>query len=110
MTQFLQAMDAEQVAALLRYADYRADVSDFERQEIEAFARGGRGFELSFASLQKFVMQQVAQSPLPADRLLIEKAVQNRGWDRLERESGDEGRRQLQRRLRGLVDALIKAC
>lgn len=108
MTQFLQTMEADQVCALLRYAGYRADSSDLELEEVIAFARGRKGFELCFASLQKFVMQRAAQSRSSLEDLLIEKAVQNRKWENLQRESGSVGRRQLQLRLRGLVDALIK--
>jgi hypothetical protein len=55
-------------------------------------------------------MRCVARSSIEPDRLLIEKAVQNRDWKLLERESGSEGRKQLQQRLRGLVAALRKAC
>jgi len=110
MTQFLQSMDADQVIALLRYADFQATMSELEQHDIEAFAAGNRGFEICFASLQKYVMQRVAQTSIDADSLLIEKAVQNRDWKLLERESGADGRRQLQQRLRGLVDALRKAC
>jgi len=110
MTQFLQTMDAAQVVALLRYADYQTTLSGPEQLEIEAFASGNRGFEICFASLQKYVMQRVAQTLFEPDTLLIEKAVQNRAWNLLERESGAEGRRQLQRRLRGLVDDLRKDC
>jgi len=108
MTQFLQTMEADQVCALLRYAAYQADSSDLELEEVIAFARGRKGFELCFASLQKFVMQRAAQSPSSLEDLLIEKAVQNRKWEKLHRESGSVGRGQLQLRLRGLVDALIK--
>lgn len=110
MTQFLQAMDAEQVAALLRLADFRVASGEFEDDEIEAFTAGNRGFELCFASLQKYVMNRIAQSAADPDRLLVEKAVQNRAWEQLDRDSGRAGRRQLQRRLRELVDALAEAC
>jgi len=109
MTQFLQSMEADQVCALLRYADYQADYSDLELEEVIAFAQGQKGFELCFASLQKFVMRQLAQSTSNPPQLLIEKAVQNRNWKSLQRESGSIGRAQLQLRLRSLVDALIKA-
>ena len=110
MTQFLQTMDRRQVVALLRYAGFEAAISQFERGEIEAFAQGHKGFELCFASLQKYVMQMIAQSSAEPDGLLVEKAVQNRDWELLERESGAEGRRQLQQRLREQVDVLFKAC
>jgi len=109
MTQFLQTMEADHVCALLGYAGYQADTSDLELEEVIAFAQGQKGFELCFASLQKFVMQQAAQSCSSLEDLLIEKAVQNRKWENLQRESGSVGRGQLQSRLRGLVDALIKA-
>ena len=110
LTQFLQSMESEQVTALLRYAEYRTEVDELEQNEIEAFTAGNKGFEICFASLQKYVMHCIARSAIEPDRLLIEKAVQNRDWKLLERESGSEGRKQLQRRLRGLVDALRKAC
>ena len=110
MTQFLQNMSADQVSSLLRFADFHTSIDEYEQLEIEAFAQGNRGFELCFASLQKWVMQSVAQSSNAPDSLLIEKAIQNRTWNFLERESGSEGRKTLQRRLRGQVDALLKAC
>lgn len=110
MTQFLQNMSADQVSSLLRFADFDTSIDEHEQLEVEAFARGHRGFELCFASLQKFVMQCVAQSSGVPASLLIEKAIQNRDWDLLERESGSEGRKILQQRLRGQVDDLLKGC
>jgi tRNA(Met) cytidine acetyltransferase len=109
MTQFLQDLDADQVAALLRLADFRVAAGELERDEIEAFTAGNRGFELCFASLQKYVMNRIAQSAVDPDRLLVEKAVQNRAWERLHRASGSDGRKHLQRRLRALVEALTEA-
>jgi tRNA(Met) cytidine acetyltransferase len=110
MTQFLQTMDAAQVVALLRFAGFDAVLNQLEQREIEAFARGNKGFELCFVSLQKYVMRCVARSCDDPGALLIEKAVQNRNWELLERESGAEGRKQLQQRLRGQVEALCKDC
>jgi len=110
MTQFLQNMSADQVSSLLCFADFHTSIDEHELLEIEAFALGNRGFELCFASLQKWAMQRVAQSSNASDSLLIEKAIQNRNWDLIERESGSEGRNTLQQRLRGQVDALLKAC
>jgi len=110
MTQFLQVLGAEEVAALLRFSAYQARLNQHEQREIEAFAHGNRGFELCFVSLQQFCMQLVARSSACPDRLLIEKAIQNRHWRQLEREHGGEGRKQLQKRLRRLVEAGLKAC
>jgi tRNA(Met) cytidine acetyltransferase len=110
MTQFLQTMDATQVVALLRFAGFDATLNQLEQREIEAFARGNKGFELCFVSLQKYVMRCIARSCDDPGALLIEKAIQNRNWELLERESGAEGRKQLQKRLRGQVEALCKDC
>lgn len=110
LTQFLQVLAADQVAALLRYAGFGDYLNELERREVEAFAFGNKGFELCFVSLQKFCMRRVAQSPDCPDELLIEKAILNRPWRQLEREQGSEGRRQLQKRLRRLVEAQLKAC
>jgi len=110
MTQFLQTLDATQVTALLRYADFDASLDELEQGEINAFAQGNKGFELCFASLQKYVMRCIARSRHVPGTLLIEKAIQNRNWELLERESAEEGRKQLQQRLRGQVEALRKDC
>ncbi len=110
LTQFLQVLDPGQVTALLRYAGFSARLNQLEHRELEAFALGNKGFELCFVSLQKFCMQRVAQSDACPDKLLIEKAIQNRPWRQLEREQRGEGRKQLQKRLRGLVEAELKAC
>ena len=109
LTQFLQRMEHLQVAALLRLAAYRADGGQLEDDDVVAFTSGHRGFELCFASLQKYVMERIARAETAPDPLLIEKALQNRPWERLARESGAEGRRQLLRRLRAQVAALDKA-
>ncbi len=108
MTQFLAYLQAEQAVSLLRLARFHAELSRHELDEVEAFACGNRGFDLSFASLQKFVMSRLAQGDGNIDPLLIEKAVQNRDWRLLVRETDASGRKQLLRRLRGLVEALFK--
>ena len=110
MTQFLQGLEAAQVTALLRFVGFTTSLNELERSEIEAFAFGNKGFELCFVSLQKYIMQRVAESVGAIDPLLIEKAIQNRPWERLPRETTAEGRKHLQKRLRGLVEAMLKAC
>ncbi len=107
MTQFLQNLEAAQVVALLQFAGFGASLSKLEQREIEAFAFGNKGFELCFVSLQKFVMRRVAETSGVVDNLLVEKAIQNRPWERLPRQNSSEGRKQLQNRLRGLVEAML---
>ncbi len=110
MTQFLRWMGAEETTSLLRYADYKAELASIERDEVFAFMNGNRGFELCFASLQRFVMQAIAESTGTVDDLLLNKAVQNREWDQLVQLSGSDGWRQQQQRLRRLIAALYKDC
>ena len=109
LTQFLKTLDVADVTALLRFSNYRSELSSLELGEVEAFARGNKGFELCFTSLQKFAMNRIAEGDFEPQAILVEKVVQNRDWSFVSRESGSEGRRQLQQRLRALVDALIKA-
>jgi len=110
MTQFLQGLEAAQAVALLRFSGFGTSLSQLEQREIEAFAFGNKGFELCFVSLQKFIMRRVAETSGVVDNLLVEKVIQNRPWERLPRQNNSEGRKQLQNRLRGLVEAMLKAC
>ena len=107
MTQFLQDMDPQQVAALLRYAIYDPPAGEFENEDVEAFARGNKGFETCFVNLQRFVMRRVARDDDKAqagfDDLLVEKAIQNRDWNRLDCMSAQQGRKQIQNRMRELI-------
>ena len=69
-----------------------------------------RPYYLATRLLMDLLKQHNDKGAAVIDSLLVEKAVQNRNWDLLERESGAEGRKSLQKRLRGLVDGLLKAC
>ncbi len=105
----LHSMEAQHVVALLRYLAFEAKTDALEQNDLTAFIAGERGLDSCFASVQKQVMQAIAQSAGPIDDLLVYKAVLNRDWSRLPRSSGSEGRRQLQKRLRQQVEALVKA-
>ena len=108
LCQFLQQMDAANVVALLRYSRYSLVMSDMDLAEVRAFAIGHKGFELCFGSLQRFVMQSIAEMPVDSEvhPWLIQKAVQNRDWNRLDRYSEINGRKQSQQKLRDLVKSL----
>ena len=110
LTQRLRRLEHRQVVALLRLAEFSYRPSRIELEDLDAFVRGRRPFDLCFASLQPLVMSAIAHGRQEIPALLVEKAVQNRPWRQLPRESGDEGRKQLQQRLRHLVDDLMKAC
>ena len=110
LLRFLRLLEHDQVVVLLRLLGYRYAPSTLERDDLDAFVHGQRGFELCFASLQPQVMHAIAATHGEIDPLLVEKVVLDRPWDQLPRAAGDEGRKQLQQRLRGLVDDLIKAC
>jgi tRNA(Met) cytidine acetyltransferase len=108
LCQFLQQLDAASVVALLRYCRFDSTMSDMDLAEVRAFVHGHRGFDLSFGSLQRFVMREIAG--LSEDNeihpWLIEKAVQNRKWNRLDQYSNVGGRKQAQQKLRDLIKSL----
>jgi hypothetical protein len=53
-------------------------------------------------------MQAIARMPeeTPIHPWLIEKAVQNKKWDQLDRKTGTLGRKQIQQKLRKLIARL----
>jgi tRNA(Met) cytidine acetyltransferase len=108
LCQFLQQMDAKNVVAVLNYCRYQSTMSEMDLSEVQAFAVGYKGFELCFGSLQRYVMQKIAKLPVDAEihPWLIEKAVQNRDWNRLDRYNAVAGRKQAQHKLRDLVKSL----
>ena len=83
-------------------------MSEMDLTEVLAFAGGHKGFELSFGSLQRYVMQKVASLPSNVEihPWLIEKAVQNRDWNRFDQYGEVRGRKQAQQKLRDLVKSL----
>jgi len=76
--------------------------------EVHAFTCGHKGFELCFGSLQRFTMAKIARLPRDAEihPWLVEKAIQNRDWDRLNQVSAVAGRKQAQQKLRQLIKSL----
>ena len=109
LCQFLNHMNAAEVVTLLRYCGYRTEITEVENDEIEAFTHGHKGFELCFATLQRVVMQAIAQSSsdLVIDNWLVEKVIQNLDWNQLTPLDSCIGRKSMQNRLRRLVDELI---
>ena len=86
-----------------------------EIRRLAAFSHAGRGGNPAGVVIAAELpdpgdMQRIARGGDEPERLLIEKAVQNRAWEECDRAAGSEGRKQLQKRLRGLVAALDKAC
>ncbi|MCP3687712.1 MAG: GNAT family N-acetyltransferase, partial [Gammaproteobacteria bacterium] len=108
LCQYLQHMDVDSIIALLRYSSYAPEFTTLEVDEIQAFAAGHKGLELSFVGLQKFVMSAIAATPEEYEihPWLVEKLVQNKAWQAL---SGDEshiGRKAKQNHLRNLVSQM----
>ncbi len=109
LCQFLKQMNAAEVVTLLRFCEYRTEVTEVENDEVEAFVQGHKGFELCFATLQRVVMQAIAQSScdLVVDSWLVEKVIQNRDWNQLTPRHSCSGRKLIQNTLRRLVDELV---
>ena len=103
----LQTMEAEHAIALLRQLKFQAAISQLEINDMTAFTEGERGLESCFISVQKQVMQAIAKTTEAVDPLVVYKAVLHRPWSVLPRNSGSEGKRQLQQRLREQVKNLL---
>ncbi|RLA12673.1 MAG: hypothetical protein DRQ59_07075 [Gammaproteobacteria bacterium] len=112
LCQFLQHMDAASVVALLRYCRFKSSLTSMEMDEVDAFILGHKGFELCFASLQPFVMQSIAidSENFKIHPWLVEKAMQNRDWNRLSDCPMMKGRKQKQQKLRELIKDLRLNC
>ena len=109
LSQFLQDMAVDIVVELIRFSQYKADLDELDKNEIEAFLLGHKGFELCFASLQAFVMQAITQNldDLEVDEWLVEKLVLNLPWEKLAGNSELKGRKAIQRELRVRLKALV---
>lgn len=109
LCQNLRHMGVDDVVMLLRFSRYATPLTDIERDEIEAFTQGHKGFELCFATLQRAVMQAIARSPeaRSINPWLIEKVIQNRQWNALSPQRSYSGRKSVQNKIRRLVSELI---
>lgn len=105
LTHYLSDMDAQSITALLRCSDFESRQNELEQAEIDAFVSGFKGFDLSYASLQLYVMQLIAQSSesIEAHDWLVEKAIQNKPWEELTSHDNIVGRKQRQQKLRTLI-------
>jgi tRNA(Met) cytidine acetyltransferase len=108
LCQFLQSMDVASVVALLSLSRFYSTLSEMDLDEVHAFAHGHKGFELCFGSLQRFTMQKIVSLPRDTEihPWLVEKAVQNHDWNRLDQASDFAGRKQAQQKLRQLIKSL----
>jgi tRNA(Met) cytidine acetyltransferase len=105
LTHYLSDMDVQSITALLRYSYFEAKKSELDLAEIDAFVNGFKGFDLSYASLQPYVMQLIAQScnSFEVHDWLVKKAIQNKSWEHLTRHDDRVGRKQCQQKLRALI-------
>lgn len=103
--QFLNQMDAVGVAALLRYSTFDAELTELELGELRAFTQGHKGFEMCFATLQRFVMQAVSRLPAETGlpEWMVARVIQNRDWEDADPAQDYAGRRQMQQQLRQLI-------
>ena len=106
---FLQNMTVDNVVSLLRFSGFTSELCNIEKDEIKAFTKGHKGFELCFVSLQRAVMQAIAQSSATQTihPRLVEKIVQNRDWNNLSTNPDCRGRKSIQHELRRLVEELL---
>ena len=105
LAHYLSDMDAQTIVALLRCSGFESKQSELEQSEVDAFVYGFKGFDLSYACLQPYVMQLIAHSDEGAEvhDWLVEKAIQNKPWQQLTRQDDRVGRKQCQQKLRALI-------
>jgi tRNA(Met) cytidine acetyltransferase len=105
LTHYLADMDAQTIVALLRCSGFESKQSELDEAEIDAFVGGFKGFDLSYASLQPYVMQLIAQSceRIEVHDWLVEKVIQNKPWEQLTSHDNMVGRKQCQQKLRMLI-------
>jgi len=97
------------VLAIIRLADIEYEFSQQDEDEIDAFAHGFRGLELSQAVLQKLLINRSSEPGRLADEIVrpaIEKIASNRDWKDLAPDSGHQGRKELLSQLRLTVQKL----
>ena len=105
LTHYLSDMDVQTIVALLRCSDFESKQSELDQSEVDAFVEGFKGFDLSYACLQLYVMQLIAYSDEGTEvhDWLVEKAIQNKPWQQLTSHDDMVGRKQCQQKLRTLI-------
>lgn len=105
LTHYLSDMDVQTIIALLRFSGFESRQNELDQAEIDAFVSGFKGFDLSYASLQPYVMQLIAQSceRIEVHDWLVEKVIQNKPWEHLTSHDNIVGRKQCQQKLRSLI-------
>jgi hypothetical protein len=105
LVHYLSDMDVQSIIALLRYSGFESKQSELDLAEVDAFMNGFKGFDLSYASLQPYVMELIAQSceSIAVHHWLVEKAIQNKSWQHLTCHDDKVSRKHCQQKLRELI-------
>lgn len=105
LVHYLSDMDVQSIIALLRYSGFESKQSELDLAEVDAFMNGFKGFDLSYASLQPYVMELIAQSceSIAVHHWLVEKAIQNKSWQHLTYHDDKVSRKHCQQKLRELI-------
>ena len=99
------------VLALLQLSEIKMNLTALDLDELEAYSQGYLGFDFAQASLQRFLISEAQQLKLLAideQQLLVEKVLQNRPWSACVSVKAESGRKFLNRRIRGLIQALVQ--
>ena len=108
---YCNSMCWQNVQALIQLLNARYQLSQQDENEIDAFATGYRGFELTQASLQKFVLNKLSKNHAvileSADiTLLVEKILLDRPSHQLSDANRYSGRKELIQQLRLIIKTL----
>ena len=103
--QFLHRLDVESVVSILSLSRYRTTFSTLDENEIRAFTTGHKPLETSLVSLQRLAIQAISNAKIAEqdNALVIRKIIQNWQWDKIVKELGFSGRKQIENRLREIL-------
>ena len=97
------------VIALLLMSKIKFSLTTLDRDEIEAYSQGHRGFDLTQPVLQRYLINhvnQIVSLAIDEQQLLVEKVIQNRPWSAFTGVGRGDGRKAVNQGIRKLVGKL----
>jgi tRNA(Met) cytidine acetyltransferase len=108
---YCQEMYWQDIMVILSLLGSKINLTPQQKDEVEAFAFGYRGFDYSLATLQRFLIHrstQIKDLNLMQQRILIEKIMLNRDWDVVLKHAAFAGRKPLLQEIRNQIRKLYE--
>ncbi len=113
LSERLADMPAAHVVALLAsFVDHASPLSQQDRQELEYFARGGGGYDINIALLNRWALwtlqTQAGQWTEPQQALLVHKILQRQSWQQVVQGLNLRGQAEALAQLRALAMQTVR--